>query len=231
MSVREKIIIIVAGGKGERMGTAVPKQFLLLNGKPILMHTIDVFHAFNVYMKIIVALPVQQKETWKSLCATYRFDVPHQVVSGGETRWNSVKNALAFVPSGCIVGVHDGVRPLVSREVIERCFSTAEAFPAVIPVLPLSDSIREINPQTQQNKPVDRSHYRLVQTPQVFQSEILLQAYRMPCQPGFTDDASVAGQYCEIRLVDGNPENIKITTREDLTIAEALLNPSPTCQA
>jgi 2-C-methyl-D-erythritol 4-phosphate cytidylyltransferase len=171
-----------------------------------------------------VALPEQQHETWNSLCAEYRFNVPHRVVSGGETRYHSVKNALAFVPPNCIVGVHDGVRPLVATQVIEQCFAAAEAFPAVVPVIPLSDSIREINPQTQQSKPVDRSQYRLVQTPQVFQSEILLQAYQTPWQPEFTDDASVAGQCCEIHLADGNRENIKITTPADLLMAQALMN-------
>jgi 2-C-methyl-D-erythritol 4-phosphate cytidylyltransferase len=231
MSAKIKIVIIVAGGKGERMKAAVPKQFLPLNGKPVLMHTIGAFHAFDADMQIIVALPEAQHETWKSLCDAYRFDIPHRTVSGGETRYHSVKRALALVPPGCIVGVHDGVRPLVARQVIAQCFAMAETFPAVVPAVALSDSIREINPHTGQSKPVNRAQYRLVQTPQVFQSEIILRAYQMPWTPEFTDDASVAGHLCEIQLADGNRENIKITTREDLIMAEALLNSPPACQA
>jgi 2-C-methyl-D-erythritol 4-phosphate cytidylyltransferase len=230
MPVKEKIIIIVAGGKGERMGINKPKQFLSLNGKPILMHTIEAFYTDNPSIRIIVVLPEMQQSHWADLCIAHHFNIRHQVVSGGETRYHSVKNALALISPDSITGIHDGVRPLIDRQVIRQCFHAAETYPAVIPVIPLSDSIREIGPTEQQSRPIDRQQYRLVQTPQVFQSDVLLQAYQAPYSPQFTDDASVVGQICDIHLVAGNKENIKITTREDLIIAEALLAQSTKCQ-
>ncbi|MDR1120789.1 MAG: 2-C-methyl-D-erythritol 4-phosphate cytidylyltransferase [Dysgonamonadaceae bacterium] len=230
MPAKEKIIIIVAGGKGERMGANMPKQFLPLNGKPILMHTIEAFYTNNPAIRIIVVLPEMQQAYWADLCIAHGFNIRHRVVSGGETRYHSVKNALALISPGSIVGIHDGVRPLIDQQVIRQCFQAAETHPAVIPVIPLSDSIREIGQTEQQSRPVDRQRYRLVQTPQVFQSDILLQAYEAPYNPQFTDDASVVGQISDIHLVAGNKENIKITTREDLIIAEALLAQPAKCR-
>ncbi len=226
MNAKEKYIIIVAGGKGERMGVSIPKQFLLLHNKPILMHTIEAFHSYDPEIKIIIVLPENQQERWNELCSEYGFTITHSIVSGGETRFHSVKNALSLLPADkdVLVGIHDGVRPLISLPVIKKCFDTAEEYPAVIPVIPVSDSIRELNPSSGESKPVDRQYYRLVQTPQVFQSKILLKAYSEPYTPEFTDDASVAGKICSIHLTDGNKENIKITTREDLVIAEALFS-------
>jgi 2-C-methyl-D-erythritol 4-phosphate cytidylyltransferase len=229
MSTRQKIILIVAGGKGTRMGTAIPKQFLLLKNKPILMHTIERFYAFDATINILVVLPEHQQPSWRERCITHHFDIPHQIVSGGETRYHSVKNALRLVSSGCTVGIHDGVRPLVSETIIRECFMAAETFPAVVPAIPLSDSIREINQQTGQSKPVDRQQYRLVQTPQVFWSEILLQAYQSPYKPEYTDDASVVEPFCNIHLIEGDKENLKITTPLDRIVAEALLNEKTTC--
>lgn len=218
--------IIVAGGKGERMGEQLPKQFLELAGKPILMHTIEKFYQAFPQTKIILALPENQFDYWEELCFKYRFtNTPHILVAGGKTRFESVKNALALVKEDGIVAVHDGVRPLVSTETIQLCFAEAEKYGAVIPVVDVVDSLRFVSKQDQTNKAVARNCYKNVQTPQCFKTEILLKAYKQDFDEAFTDDASVVEKLgYNIELVRGNVENIKITSPIDLIVAETLLS-------
>lgn len=217
-----RIAIIVAGGKGERMQTDIPKQFIEIKGKPILMHTLEVFHRYDASIKLILVLPALQIVFWENLCKKYSFSLQHQIVEGGKTRFDSVKNGLSAVEVPALVAVHDGVRPLVSIDTIERCFCEAGKFDAAIPVIDLVDSIRKISENGSQS--VDRSSYKLVQTPQVFDSEILIKAYRQEFSSLFTDDASVVEAFGKtINLVEGNRENIKITTSFDLQMAETLL--------
>lgn len=219
---KPKVAIIVAGGKGERMNADIPKQFLEIKGKPILMHTLEVFQRFDNSIKLILVLPAIQMEFWDELCKKHAFTLPHQVVAGGEARFYSVKNGLNAVSSPALIAVHDGVRPLVSPETIARCYAAAEKFDAAIPVVDLVDSIRQINDNGSQS--VDRSAYKLVQTPQIFDAALLKRAYEQECSPLFTDDASVVealGNHVE--LVEGNRENIKITTEFDLKIAEIFI--------
>ena len=215
-------VIIVAGGKGMRMGREIPKQFLPIGGKPILMHTLEVFHRFDEDMEIILVLPESEQGYWTSLCTTYSFDLPHRVVTGGETRFHSVTNGL-HAATGDYIAVHDGVRPFVSSEVIGRCFDEVQHAKAVIPVIDVHESIREIT-SSSQSVAVDRNRYRLVQTPQVFQADLLRNAYQQPFNLLFTDDASVVEAFgTAIQMVEGNRENIKITTPFDLQISSALL--------
>ena len=222
----EKQIIIVAGGKGLRMGSDLPKQFIPIGGKPVLMHTIEAFYKFDASMKIILVLPLAHQEYWKELCSTYHFSVQHEIANGGETRFHSVKNgiekALANTQHPTLIGVHDGVRPFVSAEVIANCFDAAGKYSAAIPTISVHETIRELTET--ESKTVDRAKYRLVQTPQVFTAEILQKAYRQPFSEAFTDDASVVESIGHnVTLVEGNRENIKITSPFDLIIAEALL--------
>lgn len=214
--------IIVAGGKGLRMGADLPKQFLLIGGKPVLMHTLEAFHRADAQMRLILVLPKSQQDYWKSLCEAYAFSIPHQVTDGGETRFHSVKNGLALVDEEGLVGVHDGVRPFVSIEVIRRCYAEAARYKAVVPVIDVVETIRMV--QGDDSQTVDRNLYKLGQTPQVFDVALLKQAYHQSYIPGFTDDASVVEAYGEkIHLTEGNRENIKITTPFDLKIAETIL--------
>ncbi len=218
-----KYAIIVAGGKGERMGTEVPKQFLELAGKPIIMHTIEKFYQTFPTIEIIIALPENQIDFWKELCCKYKFTtIPHQLVNGGETRFHSVKNALILVKKKSIVAIHDGVRPLLNSQTIKNCFLEAEKNGNAIPVVPVVESLRYVNHK--KNEAVKRSCYRLVQTPQCFSSELILKAYQQDFDVNFTDDASVVEKLGKIiHLVEGNAENIKITTAIDLIIAETLI--------
>ncbi len=218
-------IIIVAGGKGMRMGADTPKQFLSIGGKPILMRTIERFHEYNPELGIILVLPQSQQEYWKQLCTEHNFEVNHTIVNGGDTRFESSRNGLAAIPDEEIgvAGIHDGVRPFASKEVIENCFETARDDFAAIPVLPVTDTIRYVDKQGG-GKNVMRSDYRVVQTPQVFDIQLLKQAYNTDYQESFTDDASVVESLgCQATMVEGNRENIKITTPFDIIIAEALL--------
>lgn len=220
----KKYLIVVAGGKGLRMGGCVPKQFLPVKGKPVLMRTLETFRSCDNEMELIVVLPEEQQPYWKRLCLEYGFHVPHKVASGGETRFHSVKNGLSLVPdSGGIVGVHDGVRPFVSPEVIVECYRQAEVKGAVIPVVDVVETVRHLLPEGG-SETVPRSDYKLVQTPQVFTVKLLKQAYAQDYVPQFTDDASVVEALGHsVCLVPGNRENIKLTTPFDLKIAEALL--------
>lgn len=215
-------VLIVAGGKGLRMGSDLPKQFLPIGGKPVLMHTIEAFHHFDRTMKIILVLPQEQQTYWQELCAKHSFVIEHTVVDGGETRFHSVKNGLACVNSG-LVGVHDGVRPFVSPEVIKRCYELAAIKKAVIPVIDVVETVRHITETGSET--VSRNDYKLVQTPQVFDAELLKQAYAQEYTPFFTDDASVVeAMGVSVCLAEGNRENIKITTPFDLKISGALVN-------
>jgi 2-C-methyl-D-erythritol 4-phosphate cytidylyltransferase len=218
----KKFLIIVAGGSGSRMGSELPKQFLELCGKPVLMHTIQVFYDFDPECKMILVLPASQQEVWSELCRKHSFSLPHAIVTGGETRFHSVQNGLKLIQEKGIVFIHDGVRPLVSQETVRRCLETAQKTGNAIPVLPVTESLRQI--LGNQNFSVDRSNYFSVQTPQTFTSDVILNSFRQSYEPEFTDDASVvekAGYI--ISMVEGNNENIKITTPTDLIIAEAFL--------
>lgn len=210
--------IIVAGGKGLRMGGDVPKQFLPIGGKPVLMHTIEAFREALDDVQIVLVLPAEQHDYWQKLCKDYNFRSPELIATGGETRFHSVKNGLALLPEDdeAVVGVHDGVRPFVSRDTIQRCFSTAAEGKAVVPVVPVVETLRQILPDgTSITRP--RNEYRLVQTPQTFPLALLKRAYGQPYSETFTDDASVVeAMGKEITMVEGNRENIKLTTPADL---------------
>ena len=217
-------IIIVAGGKGLRMGSDIPKQFLPIGGKPVLMRTLERFREYSEDIQIILVLPEAQQDYWHQLCQEYHFDVEYTLANGGQTRFHSVQNGLAKVPDDAIgvVGVHDGVRPFPSIEVIRNCYTTAREKKAVIPVIPVVETVRHL--EGEQSKTVPREAYRLVQTPQTFDIQLLKAANRQPYNDGFTDDASVVEAFgYDITLVEGNRENIKITTPYDLKIAEVLI--------
>ncbi len=218
--------IIVAGGKGNRFGGDLPKQFIVLENKTILMHSIEAFYNYDNAMQIIVALPEQQIEFWKDLCQQYNFKIKHNIVAGGKTRFHSVKNALETVTGKGLVGIHDGVRPLIDNQTITNCYKTAREKGNAIPVVNLVDSIREIDPATNLHKMCNRSHYRLIQTPQVFDIQIITSAFKQGYIDIFTDDASVLEYYngSYINLVKGNRQNIKITTPEDFIYAKAILH-------
>jgi len=218
----KKHVIIVAGGKGLRMGGEIPKQFLPIGGKPVLMRTIDAFYTYDASIHVILVLPVGQQSYWKELCSTYEFDLPHDIADGGETRFHSVKNGLALVKGEGIVGVHDGVRPFVSQEVITRCYSEAKVKNAVIPVIGVVETVRRLDGENSVTVP--RDQYKLVQTPQVFDVALLQKAYNQEFTEMFTDDASVVEALGErVHLVEGNRENIKLTTPFDLKLAEMLI--------
>ena len=217
----KKYIIIVAGGKGLRMGGDIPKQFLPVGGKPLLMRTLEAFHAYDVSMQLILVLPVSQQAYWKQLCAEYQFDLAHEIADGGETRFHSVKNGLSLVKEDGLVGVHDGVRPFVSQEVIARCYEEAVSLKAVIPVIGVVETVRHLTGEGSETVP--RDQYKLVQTPQVFEVALLRRAYEQVYTELFTDDASVVEALGEkVYLVEGNRENIKLTTPFDLKLAEWL---------
>ena len=229
-------IIIVAGGKGLRMGTDIPKQFLPIGGKPVLMRTLERFREYSANLQIILVLPKAQQDYWKKLCQKHNFTVEYQLTDGGETRFHSVQHGLALIPDDVegVVGVHDGVRPFPSVEVIRNCYETAREKKAVIPVIPIVETVRhligESNVQcstfnVQRSVTVPRNDYRLVQTPQCFDIQLLKAANRQPYNDGFTDDASVVEAFGQsITLVEGNRENIKITTPFDIVVAEAIIN-------
>lgn len=218
----KKYVVIVAGGKGLRMGGDIPKQFLPVKGKPVLMRTLEAFHAYDAAIRLIVVLPADQQAYWKQLCQKYGFTLPHRIADGGETRFHSVKNGLALVEEDALVGVHDGVRPFVSPDVIAECYRSAEEKGAAIPVVDIVETVRRIS-EDGGSETVPRDRYKLVQTPQVFRASLLKQAYAQPYIPAFTDDASVVEALGHrVELVRGNRENIKLTTPFDLKLAEML---------
>jgi 2-C-methyl-D-erythritol 4-phosphate cytidylyltransferase len=223
VQVMNKIVLIVAGGNGTRMQSAVPKQFMLLQSLPLLMYSLNIFHIYDATMEIRLVLPENEIDSWKQLCLLHNFQLEHTLFSGGETRFHSVKNGLNNIQSPSLIAVHDGVRPLVSQATIANCFRMAEELGTAIPVTPVKESIRKI--YEDDSVAEDRTLYRLVQTPQVFHSDILLNAYNAEYKAVFTDDASVVESAgFKIYITDGNEENIKITTPRDMLIAEAFLN-------
>jgi len=220
--VLKKHIIIVAGGTGTRMNSLVPKQFLELHGKPVLMHTIEKFTNAIPGINTIVVLAPASRIQWETLCKKHNFTIVHQLTAGGETRFQSVKNGLELVPENCVVGIHDAARPLVGINTIVNTFEIAEQKGNAVPAIPLNESIREL--KNNSNKAVDRTNYFIIQTPQCFQSGLIKKAFLQQYKSVFTDDASVMEAMGEkINLIEGNRENIKITTPQDLIIAEALM--------
>ena len=218
----KRYAVIVAGGQGVRMGADRPKQFLEIGGKPILRHTIERFQAFDPKVEVILVLPAAQKDWWRDYCRNNGFLERYTLVSGGITRFHSVQNALRYVAEDGVVAVHDGVRPLVSQSLLERMFAAAETYKAVIPAVPVVESMRRVDGET--SAPVSRDGMVLVQTPQLFDARLLKEAYRQPFSPAFTDDASVveaAGTPGQI--VAGDRINLKITTPDDLEFAASLL--------
>lgn len=217
-------IIIVAGGKGLRMGSDIPKQFLPIGGKPVLMRTLERFREYAEDLQIILVLPKAQQDYWHELCQKYDFKIKYWLADGGETRFHSVQNGLAKIPDDAegVVGVHDGVRPFPSIDVIRNCYETARTAKAVILVIPVVETVRHLQGNTSETVP--RNDYRLVQTPQTFDIQLLKAANKQPYNDGFTDDASVVEAFgFNTTLVEGNRENIKITTPYDLKIAEVLI--------
>lgn len=220
--MNRRSVIIVAGGKGLRMGSDLPKQFIPVAGKPVLMRTIEAFHSYDSNIDIILVLPYSHHVYWKELCANYHFGIPHTIAMGGETRFHSVKNGLGLINGG-IVAIQDGVRPFASKEMIARCFDAAKRYHAVIPVIDSTDSLREMIDGTK-SRIIDRSGIRLVQTPQVFHTDILKKAYETEFKDTFTDDASVVeAMGIDVHLVKGEVTNIKITTPLDLKIGELIV--------
>lgn len=219
----KKYALIVAGGKGLRMGGELPKQFIPLgDGVPVLMHTIKAFYSYEAQIEIILVLPGEQQAYWSELCKEKGFQIQHTLVDGGETRFHSVRNGLTAIREEGLVGVHDGVRPFVSKEVIAHCFDRAAICKAAIPVVGVFDTMRSLT--NTGSHTVNRNNYCLVQTPQVFDVALLKRAYQQQFTPDFTDDASVVeATGMSVSLVEGNRENIKITTPFDLKIASTLI--------
>jgi 2-C-methyl-D-erythritol 4-phosphate cytidylyltransferase len=215
--------IIVAGGSGTRMQSAVPKQFLLLNGVPVLMHTINAFHSCNSRPEIVVVLHPNSHDYWQSLSDEHSFTIPHQLVSGGETRFHSVRNGINSIQDDdAIIAIHDAVRPLITCNIIDESFDCAEKYGNAIVAIKSRDSVRQI--RDNRSVSLNRDEIYLIQTPQTFQSAQLKNAYQQPYQESFTDDASVVEQTgVNINLIQGSHQNIKITYPEDIAIAEFLL--------
>jgi len=218
----KKFVLIVAGGLGIRMKADIPKQFLLLAGEPILMHTIRAFFQATPDITAVVVLPFNQTDHWRKLCEDYSFTYPHRITRGGKTRFQSVKNGLAMIRDEGLIAVHDGIRPLVDNQLIINAFEVAEKQGNAIPSIGVSSSVRIISGHT--NRPADRKQFGLIQTPQVFHSSILQNAYRQVDREEFTDDATVVeASGHRIHLIEGDPSNIKITTAIDLQLAEVFL--------
>lgn len=219
----KKYVIIVAGGEGKRMGMEQPKQFLEIGGLPLLMHTFRAFSFLGDTIEYILVLPADSINYWKQLCKMHNFTIPHQIAEGGPKRFHSVKKGLQMVPVDALVAIHDAARPFVSKQVIEDCFTMAERKGNAVLVIPVRESVREVSGTL--NKSIDRSKLRLVQTPQVFLSSDIKRAYQQPYNEKFTDDAMVlenTGK--QIFMIDGNHENIKITSPADLAIAKTYFN-------
>ena len=215
-------VIIVAGGSGRRMGGKLPKQFMTIGGKPVLMHTIQRFAEVLNNPLLVLVLPSSRIEYWKELCQEYHFNIPHTLCEGGDTRFESVKRGLEHIGEASLVAIHDGVRPLVSGELIQRAIADAKVFGAVIPVVTPIDSLRQIDDEG--NHIIDRTRLRIVQTPQVFHAKVIRKAYELPYSHEFTDDASVVeASGHDIFLCEGDYANIKITTPIDIITVEALL--------
>lgn len=214
--------IIVGGGSGTRMQSDIPKQFLLLGGRPVLMHTIDAFHTSLHSPEIIVVLNGDFHQYWKDLCAAHNFTTPHNLVAGGEQRFHSVQNGLKFIEEPSIVAVHDAVRPCISNEVITAAYDQAQKTGNAVVAVRSRDSVRQVTGGI--TKSVNRDDIYLIQTPQVFKSEILIKAYEQEFRSEYTDDASVVERSgVAIRLIEGDTKNIKITYPEDILVAQSFL--------
>jgi 2-C-methyl-D-erythritol 4-phosphate cytidylyltransferase len=215
-------VIILAGGKGSRMDSEIPKQFIPILGKPVIMHTIEKFRSFDPKIEIIVVLPEVHIDLWKEMCNEFKFDIVHSIARGGDERFHSVKNALSLVPENSLVMIHDGVRPLVSHQSIDRVLQKASELGNAIPYIDINESIRKVGKT--KSKSVNRNDYKIIQTPQAFKSDLIKSAYEQEYIDSFTDDASVLEAKGEsINLVLGNTKNIKITRPVDLIITERLL--------
>jgi len=215
--------LIVAGGKGTRIKSSLPKQFIELVGKPILLHTIEAFISYSDNIKIILVLPEDDFPIWESICKKFNFSYPIVLQKGGETRFQSVKNGLGRIEGEGLVAIHDGVRPLISSDIIGASFRLAAAHQSAVAAVRLKESIRMTDQDN--TKAMDRSKFRIIQTPQTFHLQLIKKAYEIKEDPSLTDDASVAEKAGHIiSLFEGSYENIKITTSEDLVVAEALMN-------
>jgi len=214
--------IIVAGGKGTRIRHTLPKQFIEVAGKPVLFHTLEAFHRYSASLHIVLVLPADDLKIWDDLVTRYHFPIPVTLQTGGETRFQSVKRGLEKIAGQGLVAIHDGVRPLVSEDIIGASFRLAAVHGTAVAAVRLKESIRETDQDT--TRAVDRSKFRMIQTPQTFDVDLIKKAYEHREEPGMTDDASVAEQAGHsISLFEGSYENIKITTAEDLIVAETLL--------
>lgn len=217
----ERYAIILAGGAGTRMKTGIPKQFIPIQGLPVLMHSFKRFRDFDPKMKLIAVLPEEHISLWKDLCTEFSFDIEHQIVRGGKERFFSVKNGLQNINDDTLVAIHDGVRPFVSNDTLERVFNTAKLKGNAVPAIKLTQSLRKLDHDGSISQ--NREDFRLIQTPQCFNSTLIKNAYQAEYLKDFTDDASVLEHSGHpIHLVDGNPENIKITLPMDIRIAESL---------
>lgn len=218
----QHVVVIVAGGSGKRFGSELPKQFIEIKGKPVIFHTIEKFLAFDLDCHFIIALQEEYQDYWKDLLDKHQFKFSHEVSKAGEERFYTVKNALELVPINSKVGIHDAVRPLVSQQTIKNCLEGLSNNEAVIPVVPVVNSLRKITETGSES--VNREEYKMVQTPQYFISNKIKESYNVGFKSKFTDDASVyEDQMGPVKLVDGNPENIKITNQQDLAYISHIL--------
>lgn len=216
-------VVVVAGGSGTRMGGQIPKQYLDLAGKPLIIHTLEKFYAFDPDIKVVLVMARSHFKFWDMISISYQHRTGIQLASGGETRYDSVKSGLQYIEDGMVVGIHDAVRPLVSLETIQRTFSAAAETGSGIPVVDMDDSVRMVG-DNDLSENLERGRLRRVQTPQVFRSEQIREAYRSTCDPSFTDDATVyESLFGKLTLVEGNMENIKITSPADLKLAALIL--------
>ena len=221
----KKYAIIVAGGKGERMNTALPKQFLTISEIPVLMHSMQAFFEYSPTVDIVVVLPEDQIRLWNNLCDKHTFEIPHTIIAGGKTRFSSVKNGLKLVGDDGFVAIHDGVRPVIKPILIKACYEHAKQFGNAIPVIEVNESVRLVNDENTENKKIKRDRVKICQTPQIFRCADIKKAYQQSYKDIFTDDAAVlesAGH--KIHLIPGSPTNIKITTPLDLNIAEIIIS-------
>jgi 2-C-methyl-D-erythritol 4-phosphate cytidylyltransferase len=222
MDKHKKYALIVAGGLGERMQSEIPKQFMELAGIPVLMHCINAFYEYDPEIQFILVIPQSFISYWNKLCEKFDFGIEHQIVHGGNTRFQSVRNGLNSISEEGLVAIHDGVRPLVKKSVIEQAYSAAEKFGNAIPAISINESVRIKDAEN--NKPVDRDLLTVIQTPQTFLFSLIAKAYEQEDRESFTDDATVLESTgAKIHLIGGNVENIKITRQIDLDIARALL--------
>lgn len=216
-------LLVTAGGQGKRMQQDFPKQFIPISGKPLLMRTLDVFKTYDPSMKIVLVLPEEQVQLWKDMCTEFDFQLDHQIVRGGKERFHSVQNGLQHIPSNALVLIHDGVRPMVRPDTIQRVIETAREKTNAIPCVEPTQTIRRVLEEGK-SEMLQRDQLRLVQTPQGFHANIIKEAYTQEFNPRFTDDASVLESIgYPIHLVEGNYSNIKVTHPADIKLVEALL--------